>query len=129
MNPDPGMIDAFARAVDRLVFHERPAAAPEGQEAALALASYLNDSFPIVSLPLERRARVLRRLALRMGIPGGEPGAPWDWLEIELNRRLRTVDPRWARVGGAAALVALGLLGIAYLRQRSTVKPVPAAIR
>ena len=71
MNPRLDDIEALAHAIDRLVFLEPggPKAAPERQTAALALISYLNESFPRVTLPASRRERVQRRLMRELGIP------------------------------------------------------------
>ncbi len=114
-----------------MVFGEPEAKAqpPEPETGALELASYLRDSFSKVELPPERRARVQRRLMRALGIPQSPSPSAWERLEIDLNRHLGGLDPRWTRLAGTAALVLLGLAGIAYWRQRSAVKPVPAALR
>jgi hypothetical protein len=130
VNPLLDDIEALARAIDRVVFPRAldPAAEPEPQTAALALISYLNESFPRVTLPQHRRERVLRRLMRELAIPAPPSNAPWGRLEEEVNRRLRAVDPRWRPVMGGAAIVLIGVLGIAYLRQRSTVKGIAASL-
>ena len=128
MNPRLDDIEALAHAIDRLVFLEPggPKAAPERQTAALALISYLNESFPRVTLPASRRERVQRRLMRELGIPLPPSNAPWGRLEEEMNRRLHAVDPRWRPVVGGAAILLIGVLGFAYLRQRSAVKGIAA---
>ena len=130
MNPRLDEIEALARVIDRVVFPQtRPAGAePNRQTAALALISWLNESFPQVALPANRRDRVQRRVMRALGIPLPPSPAPWIRLEEEMNRRLRAVDPRWRPVVGGAAILLLGVLGIAYLRQRSGVKGIAAMI-
>jgi len=126
----PEEVESVARAIDRLVFHDRTGAQLSEPPSAVAdLVSRLNDSFPLVPLPPERRERALRRLLRDLAIPSGASPSAWERLEFEMNRRFKSLDPRWVRVAGTAALVVLGLAGIAYWRQRSTVKPVPATIR
>ncbi len=124
MTPRLDDVDGLARAVDRVVFPDTQAAAPvlERQSVAFALVSYLNDSFPRMTLPPERRERVKRRIMRALDIPQEPSPAAWHRLEFEMNRRLRNLDPRWTPVVGGAALVLLGVLGIAYWRQRSGVK-------
>ena len=130
MNPRSGDIDALARAIDRVVFAQ-PAgeAAPDAQSASLALISYLNDSFPRVTLAAPRRDRLQRRLLRALGIPSSPAPTGWVRLEAEMNRRLGNLDPRWTPVVGGAALVLLGFVGLAVWRQRGTVKPAIAAPR
>lgn len=128
MNPRLDDVEALARAIDRIVYLEPGGAPaePEPQTAALALISYLNESFPRVPLPQHRRERVLRHLTRVLGIPAPPSTAPWGRLEEEMNRRLRAVDPRWRPVVGGAAILLIGVLGVAYLRQRSAVKGIAA---
>ena len=109
MNPRPDDIDALARAIDRVVFAQAGGdGAPDPQSASLALISYLNDSFPRVTLASARRDRLQRRLIRALGIPAGP--APTGWVRLE-------------------ALVLLGVLGLAVWRQRGAVKPAIAALR
>jgi hypothetical protein len=130
MNPRSDDIDALARAIDRVVLAQ-PAGdgAPEAQSASLALISYLNDSFPRVTLPTPRRDRLQRRLIRALRIPASPAPTGWVRLEAEMNRRLGNLDPRWTPVVGGAALVLLGFVGIAVWRQRGAVKPAIAALR
>jgi len=130
MNPRSDEIDALARAIDRVVFAQ-PArdGAPDAQSASLALISYLNDSFPRVTLATPRRDRLQRRLIRALGIPASPAPSGWVRLETEMNRRLGNLDPRWTPVMGGAALVLLGFVGVAVWRQRGAVKPVIAALR
>ncbi len=124
-------VEAFARALDRILFREPSDSGPVpagGHNVALALASYLNDSFPRVALPQDRRERLQRRLMRRLGIPMSPSPSAWQRLETEMNRRLSGVDRRWTRLAGPAALVLLGLVGVAYWRQRSAIKAVPAGL-
>ena len=123
-------LDALNRAIDRVVFHETHAAAqPDVSSASLALISYLNDSFPRVAIVGGRRERLQRRLIRALGIPEDRTVAGWGRLEAEMNRRLGNLDSRWTPVVGGAALVLLGVLGVAVWRQRGAVKPVIASIR
>ncbi len=130
MNPRPEDVDALARAIDRVVFAQ-PAGdvAPDPQSASLALISYLNDSFPRVALAAPRRDRLQRRLIRALGIRTDPAPTGWVWLEAEMNRRLGNLDPRWTPVVGGAALVLLGVVGLAVWRQRGAVKPAIAALR
>jgi hypothetical protein len=130
MNPRLDEIEALARAIDRVVFPQTrlEETEPARQTAALALISHLNESFPRVSVPAQRRERVQRRLMRVLGLPVPPSTAPWIRLEEEMNRRLRGVDPRWRPVMGGAAILLLGVLGIAYLRQRSGVKGIAAIV-
>ena len=123
-------VDALNRAIDRVVFHEtqRPAQ-PDVSQASLALISYLNDSFPRVAITGGRRDRLQRRLIRALGIREARPSVGWSRLEAEMNRRLGNLDSRWTPVVGGAALVLLGVLGVAVWRQRGAVKPVIASIR
>jgi hypothetical protein len=130
MNPRPEDIDALARAIDRVVFAQPDVGAgPEAESAAVALVSYLNDSFPRVVLPAGRRERLQRRLVRALGIPASPAPAGWVRLEAEMNRRLGNLDPRWTPVVGGAALVLIGVLGFAVWRQRGGVKPAIASLR
>ena len=130
MTPRSDDIDALARAIDRVVFAQ-PAGdgAPDAQSASLALISYLNDSFPRVTLAAPRRDRLQRRLIRALGIPASPAPTGWVRLEAEMNRRLGNLDPRWTPVVGGAALVLLGVVGLAVWRQRGAVKPAIAALR
>jgi hypothetical protein len=130
MNPRPEDVDALARAIDRVVFAETGGAgAAETQSASLALISYLNDSFPRVSVAAGRRERLQRRMMRTLRIPNSPAPAGWVRLEEEMNRRLANLDPRWTPVVGGAALVLLGVLGFAVWRQRGSVKPAIASLR
>jgi hypothetical protein len=123
-------VDALARAIDRVVFAQPGGdGAPDPQSASLALISYLNDSFPRVTLASARRDRLQRRLIRALRIPAGPAPAGWVRLEAEMNRRLGNLDPRWTPVVGGAALVLLGFVGFAVWRQRGAVKPAIAAFR
>ena len=130
MNPQPEDVESLARAIDRVVFAET-GGTPVGdsQSVSLALISYLNDSFPRVAVAGGRRDRLQRRLLRALGIPSGPAPTGWVRLEAEMNRRLGNLDPRWTPVVGGAALVLIGVLGIAVWRQRGWVKPAIAAIR
>jgi hypothetical protein len=130
MNPRPEDVDALARAIDRVVFAQTggtPAA--ETQSASLALISYLNDSFPRVVVSAGRRERLQRRLIRALDIPNSPAPPGWGRLEVEMNRRLGNLDPRWTPVVGGAALVLLGVVGFAVWRQRGSVKPAIASLR
>jgi hypothetical protein len=150
MSPRLDDIERLIALIDRVVFAEpaerEGAIGPEPQSATLALLSYLNETFPRVALPAGRRARIQRRLMRDLGIPaaplkhshgtsraahvGRGPGlAPWGRLEDEMNRRLRAIDPRWRPVMGGAAIVLLGVLGIAYWRGRSGERGIAAFAR
>ena len=130
MNPRPEDVDALARAIDRVVFHERGSVVDDGvPSTSLTLISYLNDSFPRVSLVGGRRDRQLRRLMRALHLPATPPGGGWGRVEAEMNRRLSHLDPRWTPVLGGAALVLLGALGVAVWRQRTGVKPAIASMR
>jgi hypothetical protein len=130
MSPQADDIDALARAIDRVVLAQ-PAGdgAADAQSASLALVSYLNDSFPRVTLAAPRRDRLQRRLIRALGIPAGTAPTGWVRLEAEMNRRLGNLDPRWTPVVGGAALVLLGFVGLRVWRQRGAVKPAIAAFR
>lgn len=130
MNPRPDEVDALARAIDRVVFAETGGVpGREGQPAWLALVSYLNDSFPRMTVAAGRRARLKRRVMRALGIQTTSSPAGWVRLEAEMNRRLSNLDPRWTPVVGGAALVLLGVIGIAVWRQRGSVKPAIASLR
>jgi hypothetical protein len=130
MSPRSDEIDALARAIDRVVLAQ-PAGdgAADAQSGSLALISYLNDSFPRVTLATPRRDRLQRRLIRALGIPASPAPSSWVRLETEMNRRLGNLDPRWTPVVGGAALVLLGFVGLAVWRQRGAVKPAIAALR
>jgi hypothetical protein len=130
MNPRPDDIDALARAIDRVVFAQ-PAGdgTPDSQSASVALISYLNDSFPRATLTAARRDRLQRRLIRALRIPASPAPIGWVRLEAEMNRRLGNLDPRWTPVVGGAALVILGVVGLAVWRQRGGAKPAIAAFR
>jgi hypothetical protein len=127
MTPGPEEVEALAQAIDRLVFPElRRQGAPAAQpSAALELVSYLNDSFPRVTLPIARRERVQRQLIRALRIPAGATPRGWERLEWAMNRRI-PLDSPWTPVVGGAALVIIGVLGVAYWRQRSALKAVAA---
>jgi len=130
MNPRPEDIEALARAIDRVVFAETGGSrAAEAQSASLAVISYLNDSFPRVSVAAGRRERLQRRMIRALRIPASPAPAGWVRLEAEMNRRLANLDPRWTPVVGGAALVILGVVGFAVWRQRGSVKPAIASLR
>lgn len=130
MNPRPEDVDALARAIDRVVFAQSGGPGePETQSASLALISYLNDSFPRVTVAAGRRERLQRRLIRALGIPSSPTPTGWVRLEAEMNRRLGNLDPRWTPVVGGAALVLLGVVGFAVWRQRGSVKPAIASLR
>ncbi len=130
MNPRPEDVDALARAIDRVVFAQTGGIrAAETQSASLALISYLNDSFPRVVVAAGRRERLQRRLIRALGIPNSPAPPGWGRLEVEMNRRLGNLDPRWTPVVGGAALVLLGVVGFAVWRQRGSVKPAIASLR
>ena len=130
MSPRSDEIDALARAIDRVVLAQ-PAGdgPPDAESTSLALISYLNDSFPRVTLTTPRRDRLQRRLIRALGIPASPAPSGWVRLETEMNRRLGNLDPRWTPVMGGAALVLLGFVGLAVWRQRGAVKPAIAALR
>jgi hypothetical protein len=46
-----------------------------------------------------------------------------------MNRRLANVDPRWRPFVGGAALVLLGVVGVAVWRQRGGIKPAIVPVR
>jgi hypothetical protein len=126
MNPRQEEIDGLAAAIDRVVFHE-PEATGAARPAAMALISHLNDSFPRMTVHGSRRERLQRRMIRTLGVPSGESASSLARLEAEMNRRLAAVDPRWRPFMGGAALVLIGVVGVAMWRQRSTVKPAAAA--
>ena len=128
MTPRQEEVDALARAVDRVVFHQA-GAIPDVQASSLALISYLNDSFPQVSVAAARRERLQRRMLRALRVPSAEPAWNLARLEAEMNRRLQGVDPRWRPLVGGAALVLLGAVGVAVWRQRSAIKPAMVAPR
>ncbi|HYM49830.1 MAG TPA: hypothetical protein VET65_04580, partial [Candidatus Limnocylindrales bacterium] len=97
-------------------------------DADLALISYLNESFPQLSLAGPRRERVRRRMKRALGLPPPPQAVRFGRLEEEMNRRLRSVDPRWRPVMGGAAILLLGVLGIAFMRQRSGPKGIAAIL-
>jgi hypothetical protein len=130
MNPRPEDVEDFARAVDRVVFAQPSGATDrDPQSASLALISYLKDSFPRVAVAAGRRDRVQRRLMRALGVPNDPMPSGWVRLEVEMNRRLGNLDPRWTPVVGGAALVLLGVVGFAVWRQRGLVKPAIATLR
>ena len=129
MNPRPEEVEALARAIDRIVFAEssRASVASGVPAEAVGLISYLNDSFPRMSVAGARRERLKRRIARALKLPRPRPEA--GRLEAELNRRLPGLDHRWGPVVGGTALVLLGVLGLAVWRQRGGVKPATAGLR
>lgn len=129
MTPGQDDVESLARAIDRVVFHEAGGAlGPEASAGSLAMISYLNDSFPRVAPASGRRDRLQRRLIRALGIPRPSP-AGWGRVEAELNRRLGNLDPRWTPVVGGAALLVLGVVGLAFWRQRGAIRPATAALR
>ena len=130
MNPRESEVDALARAIDRLVFHENgPALEPAPPGSLLALINYLNDSFPRLTVAAARRQRLQRRLVRALRIPAADTSGGWGRLEVEMNRRLANLDSRWTPVVGGAALVLLGVLGVAVWRQRGTGRPAIVPFR
>lgn len=131
MGPSKEDVDAFVRALDRLLFHGRDSEEPlpEGQNPALTLTGYLMESFPRMTVAEDRRERLQRRLIRRLGIPANPSPGAWERFETELNRRVSSLDPRWTRFAGPAALVLVGLLGVAYWRQRSGIRALPVGLR
>jgi hypothetical protein len=130
MNPRPEDVEALARAIDRVVFAEMGGSpSRDPQSASLELVSYLNDSFPRIAVAASRRDRLQRRLTRALGIPSIPAPTGWVRLEVEMNRRLGNLDPRWTPVVGGAALVLLGVVGFAVWRQRGSIKPAIAALR
>jgi len=128
MNPRLDVVEGLVQAIDRLLFPElRHGAVPTAARSAdLELVSYLNDSFPRVTLPAGRRERVQRQLIRALRIPPGATPHGWERLEWVMNRRL-PLDSPWTPVVGGAALVLLGVLGVAYWRQRAALKAVAAS--
>lgn len=129
MNPRPEDVDALARAIDRVVFHEAASPAEAAPAPAFSLISYLNDSFPQVAPIAGRRERVQRRLVRSLRLPRAEPAPSWGRLETELNRRLGNLDPRWTPLVGGAALLLLGMVGVAVWRQRGAIRPALGTLR
>jgi hypothetical protein len=129
MNPRQEEVESLARAIDRLVFHEANASSAPLAPASLSVISYLNDSFPRITLPPGRRVRIQRRLSRALHIPQAEPAGNLARIEAEMNRRLASVDPRWRPFVGGAALVLLGVVGVAVWRQRGAIKPAIVAVR
>jgi hypothetical protein len=128
MNPRPDEVESLARAIDRVVFHDGSEAIGKAPaSASLALISYLNDSFPRMAVTGGRRDRLQRRLVRTLRIPRAQTPSGWARLEAELNHRLGHVDPRWTPLVGGAALVLLGVLGVAVWRQRGAIKPAIAS--
>lgn len=129
MNQRPEDVEALVRAIDRVVFPEtRGVAQARDRQPMGNLISYLNESFPLVSPTAARRQRIERRIMRALGIPPVPADPTWLRLEAEMNRRLRGMNPRWTPVLGGAALVLLGVVGLAFWRQRAAVKPAVAAI-
>jgi len=129
MNPRQEEIDALARAIDRVVFHDPATAEDRAPSASLAVISHLNDSFPRMAVAGSRRQRLQRKLIRALRIPSAQPVGNLARIEAEMNRRLAGVDPRWRPVVGGAALVLLGVVGVAVWRQRGATKPAIAALR
>jgi len=112
-------VEALARAIDRVVFAEADAAAGrESPSAATALVSYLNDTFPRLSVAAGRRDRLQQRIMRALGISRAPTPSGWVRLEQEMNRRISNLDPKWTPVVGGAALVIIGVVGFAVWRQR-----------
>ena len=129
MTPRDDDVDSLARAIDRIVFHEASSAGGrEASAGSLAVISYLNDSFPRMAPSTGRRDRLQRRLIRVLGIPR-PAGVGWGKVEAEFNRRLANLDPRWTPVVGGAALLLLGVVGVAFWRQRGAVRPATASLR
>lgn len=128
MNPRLDAVEGLVQAIDRLLFPElrREIAPVASRSADLELVSYLNDSFPRVTLPAGRRERIQRQLIRALHIPPGATPHGWERLEWAMNRRL-PLDSPWTPVVGGAALVLLGVLGVAYWRQRAALKAIAAA--
>ena len=96
MNPRPEDIDALAKAIDRVVFAESgDATGPVVPPASLALVSYLNDSFPRMTVASSRQDRLRRRVMRALRIPANPAPAGWVRLESEMNRRLGNLEPKW----------------------------------
>ena len=129
MNPEHEEVDALAAAIDQVVFHEATGAALGAPVGAMALISHLNDSFPRMTVAPGRRERLQRRLVRSLALPPGEQAGSLSRIEAEMNRRLAAVDPRWRPLVGGAALVLLGVVGVAVWRQRTAIKPAIATIR
>ncbi|HEY0492508.1 MAG TPA: hypothetical protein VGD57_03475 [Candidatus Dormibacteraeota bacterium] len=131
MNPRPEDVEALASAIDRIVFPDSRSRgrAVEASAEAAGIVSYLNDSFPRMSVAAARRARLERRIASALGLPRPTPEVGLGRLEVELNRRLGNLDLRWGPVVGGTALLLLGVLGFAVWRQRGGIKPATAALR
>jgi hypothetical protein len=114
-------VDALARAIDRVVFAETESAAErESPSAASGLVSYLNDTFPRLTVPAGRRDRLQQRIMRALGIPRTPTPSGWVRLEQEMNRRISSLDPKWTPVVGGAALVIIGVVGFAFWRQRTS---------
>lgn len=129
MTPRPEEIEALARAIDRVAFADSLAPpASEVSAEVTGLISYLNDSFPRMTVAAGRRERLERRIARALGLPRPAPDAGRNRLEAEFNRRLGSLDPRWGPVVGGTALVLLGVLGFAVWR-RGAVKPATFSFR
>jgi hypothetical protein len=127
MTPRSDDVEALARVIDRVVFAETDAAAGrESPSGAIALVSYLNDTFPRLTVPAGRRDRLQHRVMRALGIPRTPTPSGWVRLEQEMNRRISSLDPRWTPVVGGAALVIIGVVGFAVWRQRSS---APSAVR
>ena len=124
MTPKPEDVETLAQAIDRVVFPEDHAqgAWADRQGPAVPLVAHLNDSFPRVFPDPERHRQLRRRFLRGAGIPPPTPTLGWLRIEREVDRRLRALPPRWRPLVGGAALVLLGVAGIAYWRQRSGVK-------
>jgi hypothetical protein len=129
MNPRQEEVEGLAKAIDRLVFHESSRSIAELSPASLSVISYLNDSFPRITLPAGRRHRIQRRLSRALHIAPAEPAGNLARIEAEMNRRLANVDPRWRPFVGGAALVLLGVVGVAVWRQRGGIKPAIVPVR
>src|SRR2546423_11168293 len=124
MDPRPEDIDALAKAIDRVVFAESgDATGPVVPPASLALVSYLNDSFPRMTVASSRQDRLRRRVMRALRIPANPAPAGWVRLESEMNRPLGNPHPKWTPVVGGAALGVLGVVGFAVWRQRGRREP------
>ena len=128
MNPRLDEVEELVQAIDRVVFPELRRGTPAaGQPSAAAeLASYLNDSFPRVAPATARRERIQRQLIRALRLPAGPTPRGWERLEWAMNRRI-PLDSPWTPVVGGAALVLIGVLGVAYWRQRAALKGIAAS--
>src|SRR2546428_13756053 len=106
MNPRPEDIDALAKAIDRVVFAESGGATgPDVPPPSLGLVSYLNDSFPRMTVAHSRQERLRRRMMRALRIPASPAPAGWGRLESGVNRPRGHPPSRWpAAVGWSRML-------------------------